>query len=89
MCAGVKTIRVILIEIVWRSAWRRRSNPRAIMTGITRVSRESIFSDPNNLKIVTTTPDEYAECFGFMEEEVFATLDELGMLDKKQEVKRW
>ncbi len=69
-----------------------KTNPhleRAIMTGITRVSRESIFSDVNNLKIVTTTSDEYADCFGFTEEEVFSALDEFGMSDKKQEVKSW
>ncbi len=69
-----------------------KTNPyleRAIMTGITRVSRESIFSDLNNLKVVTTTSDEYADCFGFTEKEVFAALDEFGMSDKKQEVKRW
>jgi hypothetical protein len=69
-----------------------KTNPylnRAIMTGITRVSRESIFSDLNNLKVVTTTSDEYADCFGFTETEVFAALDEFGMSDKKQEVKRW
>ena len=69
-----------------------KTNPylnRAIMTGITRVSRESIFSDLNNLKVITTTSDEYADCFGFTEEEVFAALDEFGMSDKKQEVKRW
>lgn len=69
-----------------------KTNPsmgRAIMTGITRVSRESIFSDLNNLKVVTTTSDEYADSFGFTEEEVFAALDEFGMSDRKQEVKRW
>ncbi len=69
-----------------------KTNPyldRAIMTGITRVSRESVFSDLNNLKVVTTTSDEYADSFGFTEEEVFAVLDEFGMSDKKQEVKSW
>ncbi len=69
-----------------------KTNPyleRAIMTGITRVSRESIFSDLNNLKVVTTTSDEYAASFGFTEEEVFASLDEFGMSDKKPEVKKW
>lgn len=69
-----------------------KTNPyleRAIMTGITRVSRESIFSDLNNLKVVTTTSDEYADCFGFTEKEVFAALDECGMSAQKQEVKRW
>ena len=62
---------------------------RAIMTGITRISRESIFSDLNNLKVVTTTTDKYMDSFGFTEEEVFAALDEFGLSDKKQEVKRW
>ena len=69
-----------------------KTNPwleRAIMTGITRVSRESMFSDLNNLKVVTTTSDEYATSFGFTEEEVFAALDECGRSQEKQEVKRW
>lgn len=69
-----------------------KTNPyleRAIMTGITRVSKESIFSDLNNLRVVTTTSDMYAECFGFTEPEVFAALDEFGMSDKKDDVKQW
>lgn len=69
-----------------------KTNPyleRAIMTGITRVSRESIFSDLNNLKVVTTTSDEYADCFGFTEEEVFQALEEFEMPDRKSEVKKW
>ena len=69
-----------------------KTNPwleRGIMTGITRVSRESIFSDLNNLKVVTTTSKEYATSFGFTEEEVFAGLDSFGMGDKKEEVRRW
>ena len=68
-----------------------KTNPwleRAIMTGITRVSKESIFSDLNNLKVVTTTSDEYAASFGFTEEEVFAAMDEYGYSDKDK-VKRW
>ena len=69
-----------------------KTNPyleRAIMTGITRASKESIFSDLNNLRVVTTTSNLYADCFGFTEEEVFAALDEYGMGDKKDEVKQW
>ena len=69
-----------------------KTNPwleRAIMTGITRVSKESIFSDLNNLKVVTTTSDEYATSFGFTENEVFAALDECSLSDKKEDVKRW
>ena len=68
-----------------------KTNPwleRAIMTGITRVSKESIFSDLNNLEVVTTTSDKYADCFGFTEEEVFAGMDECGYTDREM-VKRW
>ena len=62
---------------------------RSIITGITRISRESIFSDLNNLKVVTTTSDKYACCFGFSEEEVFAALDDKGLGNEKQGVKKW
>ncbi len=69
-----------------------KTNPcleRAVMTGITRVSKESIFSDLNNLNVVTITSNEYADSFGFTEEEVFCALDEYGMSEKKMEVKQW
>jgi hypothetical protein len=68
-----------------------KDNPyleRAVMTGITRVSKESIFSGLNNLKVVTTTSEEYETAFGFTEEEVFAAMDEMG-LTEKDEVKYW
>ena len=69
-----------------------KTNPyleRAVMTGITRISKESIFSDLNNLKVVTTTSDEYATAFGFTEEEVFTALEECGLGDEKEKVKYW
>ena len=69
-----------------------KTNPyleRAIMTGITRISKESIFPDLNNLEVVTTTSEKYEDYFGFTEEEVFAALDEYGLSDRKGEVKRW
>ncbi len=62
---------------------------RGIMTGITRISKESVFSDLNNLEVVTTTSDKYADYFGFTEKEVFYALDERGLSDRKQEVKDW
>jgi hypothetical protein len=68
-----------------------KTNPyleRAIMTGITRVSKESIFSDLNNLEVVTTTSNKYATAFGFTEQEVFDAMDELGYT-QKDEVKKW
>ncbi len=69
-----------------------KTNPwleRAIMTGITRVSKESIFSDLNNIEVVTTTAGKYETAFGFTEEEVFESLDEFGMSGEKQRVKWW
>ena len=69
-----------------------KTNPwldRAIMTGITRVSKESIFSDLNNLEVVSTTSNKYATSFGFTEEEVFDALEECELSGEKKEVKRW
>ena len=70
-----------------------KTNPhldRAILTGITRISKESIFSDLNNLNVVTTTSSEYATAFGFTEEEVFAAIDGQGIpAAEKERVKRW
>lgn len=62
---------------------------RAMMTGITRVSKESVFSDLNNLNVVTTTSREYETCFGFTEQEVFCALETMGMSEEKQLVKSW
>ena len=69
-----------------------KTNPymaRAVMTGITRVSKESIFSDLNNLKVVTTTSNEYATAFGFTEEEVFQALEEYRYGEQKEKIKWW
>ena len=62
---------------------------RAVITGITRVSKESMFSDLNNLVVITTSSKDYATVFGFTEEEVFHALDEYGLSDKKCDVKEW
>lgn len=69
-----------------------KTNPfleRALMTGITRVSRESVFSDLNNLVIITTTSQSYADSFGFTQEEVYQALEEYDLESKKQEIKIW
>lgn len=69
-----------------------KTNPyldRAIMTGITRISKESMFLDLNNLRIVSTTSNMYETCFGFTEDEVFKELDEVGISDRKKDVKQW
>ena len=69
-----------------------KTNPyleRAVMTGITRVSKESLFSDLNNLRVVTVTSEPYNTCFGFTEEEVFHALDSYGMSAQQEQVKIW
>ena len=69
-----------------------KTNPcmeRGFMTGITRVSKESIFSDLNNLRVITTTSDSYATAFGFTEQEVFTALEEYGLFSQKEQVKFW
>ena len=68
-----------------------KTNPyleRAVMTGITRVSKESMFSDLNNLNIVTVASKEYASYFGFTEEEVFTAMNEYGLVNQ-EEVRYW
>ncbi len=62
---------------------------RGLITGITRVARESMFSGMNNLEVITTTSEKYEKAFGFTEEEVFLALEEAGLGMEKQEVKRW
>ena len=69
-----------------------KTNPwleRGLMTGVTRVSKESIFSDLNNLKVITTTSKKYQTSFGFTEKEVFDALEEFGLQAEKQRVKEW
>ncbi len=69
-----------------------KTNPymqRGLITGITRISKESIFSDLNNLEVITTTSEKYAKYFGFTEQEVFDALDYMGFGEEKQGVKNW
>lgn len=69
-----------------------KTNPymeRAIMTGITRTSKESVFSDLNNLTVVTTTTERYTDSFGFTQDEVNQALKEYGLYEQVAEVKKW
>ncbi len=81
---------VAFIRSLFNAAFK--TNPyleRALLTGITRVSKESNFSDLNNLEVVTTTTEKYEECFGFTEKEVFTALEKYGLSDQRQKVKDW
>ncbi|MEZ3494075.1 MAG: ATP-binding protein [Lachnospiraceae bacterium] len=62
---------------------------RGLITGITRVAKESIFTGMNNLDVITTTSDKYTTAFGFTEEEVFTALDDAGLGKQKEKVKKW
>lgn len=62
---------------------------RGLITGITRVARESIFTGMNNLDVITTTSNEYATSFGFTEDEVFTSLENAGLGEQKEKVKKW
>ncbi len=62
---------------------------RGLITGITRVAKESIFTGMNNLDVITTTSDKYTTSFGFTEEEVFTALDDAGLGEQKEKVKKW
>ena len=69
-----------------------KTNPalgRGLITGVTRVSRESIFSDLNNLEVVTASSCKYRTAFGFTQPEVDAALSEYGLDGKREEVRRW
>ncbi len=69
-----------------------KTNPyleRAILTGITRISKESIFSDLNNLEVVTATSEKYQDSFGFTQQEVSDALKEYGLSEKENDVRDW
>lgn len=69
-----------------------KTNPfleRAVMTGITRVSRESVFSDLNHPEVVTTTSEKYETAFGFTRQEVSDALKEYGLSEQEPDVAHW
>ena len=81
---------VSFIKNLFNSSFK--DNPylgRAIMTGITRISKESIFSDLNNLEVVTATSEKYQDKFGFTQQEVSDALKEYGLSEKEDDVRDW
>ena len=69
-----------------------KDNPslyRGMLTGITRVSKESIFSGLNNLKVDTIFNTDFSDCFGLTAEEVSDMLDFYDIPDKKEEAAHW
>ena len=69
-----------------------KDNPcieRSVITGILRISKESIFSDLNNFAVFTTLNDKYSDKFGMTEKEVWFALDYYGLESYKEGVKDW
>lgn len=62
---------------------------RPVLSGVTRVSKESIFSDLNNLEIVTVTSEKYETAFGFTQEEVMESLSAFGLTETMAQVRAW
>ncbi len=78
------------IRGIFNSAFK--TNPyleRAVLTGVTRISRESVFSDLNSLEAVTSVSEKYETAFGFTEKETETALREFGLQEKLSEVKKW
>ncbi|MFG6329250.1 MAG: ATP-binding protein [Lachnospiraceae bacterium] len=61
----------------------------AIITGCLRISKESVFTGLNNLKVVSVLDETYAEYFGFTQNEIDSFLEAYGIIQKRDEVKRW
>lgn len=69
-----------------------KTNPSldfAVLTGVLRIAKESIFSGLNNLEVSTVTGSSYADVFGFTEEEVAKMAEDLGRRDKLSEINKW
>jgi len=81
---------VTLIRTMFSAALK--TNPSlefAVITGCLRISKESIFTGLNNLKVISILNEQYDEYFGFTEDEVKAMCDYYGMPDKYAIIKEW
>ena len=62
---------------------------RAVLTGITRVSKESLFSGLNNIAVYSLLNKQYKDYFGFTEKEVNMLICKMGYQDKLTEMQAW
>ncbi len=62
---------------------------KAILTGVMRVARESLFSGLNNLSVQTILNKSYSQHFGFIETEVEELLNYYGIESQIEEVRNW
>ncbi len=61
----------------------------AVLTGILRVAKESIFSGLNNLEVSTVIDEQYNQYFGFTQKEVAKMTSDLGYENKLEQIKQW
>ena len=69
-----------------------KDNPyleKTVLTGVSRVAKESIFSGANNFKVFTVLDNEFADDFGITEEEMDKIIQDFDVQDEKEEIKKW
>lgn len=69
-----------------------KTNPSlgfAVLTGVTRISKESIFSGLNNLRVCSVLSNHYCDIFGFTQDEATWLMEECGAKDKLPELTKW
>lgn len=81
---------ISFIRSLFESALKTNANLEfSVITGCLRISRESIFTGLNNLRIYSILSNQYADCFGFTEEEVKELLSSCQLKDNFVKVKSW
>ena len=69
-----------------------KDNPyleKTVLTGVSRVAKESIFSGANNFKVFTVLDNEFADDFGITSEEMDKVIEDFDVEDEKEEIKKW
>ena len=69
-----------------------KDNPyleKTVLTGVSRVAKESIFSGANNFDVFTVLDDEFSDDFGITEEEMDKVIKDFNIQDKKEDIKEW
>ena len=69
-----------------------KDNPyleKTVLTGVSRVAKESIFSGANNFKVFTVLDNEFADDFGITEEEMDKVIEDFEIQDEKEQIKKW
>lgn len=88
--AGFYDEMIALIRSLFESALKTNSNlEMAVITGCLRISKESIFTGLNNIKIMSITSDSYAEYFGFTQKEVDQMLEYYHITQNRETMKKW